>query len=242
MSRPAQGAGRSGPWLSPPEGRRPTSPYNGPPFGTPTPVATNTLHALTPDALLERLADSGLRGRGGGWFEAARKWKAVRSEGGEPLVVANGAEGEPGSFKDRYVMRHRPADVVAGLVLAARAVGAREAVVFLKGSFDGPAASLAEALGRLRSTGPGRIHRGTTATSGGETAPRGPRGSAAAAAAAARRGRLCGRPTPSRTSRPSPGARPRLPGRPEERPAVTVWATCGRPGVREVPPAPRCGG
>jgi NADH-quinone oxidoreductase subunit F len=111
-----------------------------------TPLATNTLHALTPDALLERLLASGLRGRGGGWFEAARKWQAVRVEGGEPLVVANGAEGEPGSFKDRWVMRHRPQDVVAGLVLAARAVGASEAIVFLKGSFDGPAASLASAL------------------------------------------------------------------------------------------------
>jgi NADH-quinone oxidoreductase subunit F len=70
----------------------------------------------------------------------------VRAEGGEPFVVANGAEGEPGSFKDRYVMRRRPADVVAGLALAARAVGAREAVVFLKGSFDGPATALSSAI------------------------------------------------------------------------------------------------
>ena len=117
------------------------------PLGSPIPLATNILpSALTPDALLERLAASGLRGRGGGWFEAARKWRAVRVEGGEPFVVANGAEGEPGSFKDRYVMLRRPADVVAGLALAARAVGAREAVVFLKGSFDRPAAALSGAI------------------------------------------------------------------------------------------------
>jgi NADH-quinone oxidoreductase subunit F len=99
-----------------------------------------------PDALLERLDASGLRGRGGGWFAASRKWRAVRAEGGDPLVVANGAEGEPGSFKDRYVMQRHPADVVAGLALAARAVGAREAVVFLKGSFDAPAAALSAAI------------------------------------------------------------------------------------------------
>jgi NADH-quinone oxidoreductase subunit F len=124
-------------------------------------LATSTLHALTPDALLERLLASGLRGRGGGWFEAARKWRAVRIEGGLPLVVANGAEGEPGSFKDRFVMRHRPADVVAGLVLAARAVGAREAVVFLKGSFEGPAATLAGALEAASLDGLSvTIHRG----------------------------------------------------------------------------------
>ena len=56
---------------------------------------------LDPDDLLDRVVASGLRGRGGGWFPAGRKWKAVRVEGGDPIVVANGAEGEPGSFKDR---------------------------------------------------------------------------------------------------------------------------------------------
>jgi NADH-quinone oxidoreductase subunit F len=95
---------------------------------------------------VERLARSGLRGRGGGWFPAARKWHAVRVEGGEAFVVANGAEGEPGSIKDRFVMTQRPADVLAGLVLAARAVGARQAYVYLKGAFTGPAAALASAL------------------------------------------------------------------------------------------------
>jgi NADH-quinone oxidoreductase subunit F len=102
----------------------------------------------TPDELVTRLTRSGLRGRGGGWFQAARKWKAVRAEGGRPLVIANGAEGEPGSFKDRFVMLQRPDDVVRGLVLAARAVDAREAVVFLKASFDAPAKALESALGR----------------------------------------------------------------------------------------------
>jgi NADH-quinone oxidoreductase subunit F len=109
-------------------------------------LTASALHVAAPDALLERLDASGLRGRGGGWFAASRKWRAVRAEGGDPLVVANGAEGEPGSFKDRYVMQRRPADVVAGLALAARAVGAREAVVFLKGSFDAPAAALSTAI------------------------------------------------------------------------------------------------
>ena len=95
--------------------------------------------------LISRVAASGLRGRGGGWFPAARKWQAVRVEGGVPLVVANGAEGEPGSVKDRHLMATRPADVLRGLALAARAVGAREAVIFLKRSFAAAAAALAEA-------------------------------------------------------------------------------------------------
>ncbi|MGE5127286.1 MAG: NADH-ubiquinone oxidoreductase-F iron-sulfur binding region domain-containing protein [Betaproteobacteria bacterium] len=109
---------------------------------TPSP----TPHHLTPDDVVRRLSASGLRGRGGGWFPAAEKWRAVRVEGGSPVVIANGAEGEPGSFKDRHVMLRRTGDVVAGLVLAAHAVGAREAVVFLKRSFDGPAAAFERAL------------------------------------------------------------------------------------------------
>ena len=96
--------------------------------------------------LLDRVEASGLRGRGGGWFPAGRKWRAVRVEGGDPVVVANGAEGEPGSFKDRFVMTRRPGRVVEGLALAARTVGAREAIVFLKSSFDDAAAALESAL------------------------------------------------------------------------------------------------
>ena len=113
--------------------------------------------------ILDRLAASGLRGRGGGWFPTALKWRAVRAEGGEPLVIANGAEGEPGSVKDRHVMTTRPAAVLEGLALAAAAVGAREGVVFLKASFDRPAAALESALAAgaagglpVRNRAPGR--------------------------------------------------------------------------------------
>lgn len=98
--------------------------------------------------MIERLRESGLRGRGGGWFPAFRKWQAVLAEGGEPVVVANGAEGEPGSVKDRFVMSTRPLDVLAGLATAARAVGAREAVIYLKGSFAEAAAALDAAVVR----------------------------------------------------------------------------------------------
>jgi NADH-quinone oxidoreductase subunit F len=102
--------------------------------------------------LITRVAASGLRGRGGGWFPAARKWNAVRVEGGRPVAIANGAEGEPGSIKDRHVMTTRPGDVLRGLALAARAVGAREAIVFLKRSFDRSAQAL-EAAARTTDLG-----------------------------------------------------------------------------------------
>ncbi len=110
--------------------------------------------SLDAPEIVRRLADSGLRGRGGGWFPVARKWQAVRAEACDPfpsagrssVVVANGAEGEPGSIKDRHVMQTRPADVLAGLRLAARATGAPEAIVYLKGSFERPADTLERAL------------------------------------------------------------------------------------------------
>jgi len=105
------------------------------------------------ETLLARVTASGLRGRGGGWFPVGRKWAAVRAEGGRGVVVANGAEGEPGSFKDRYTMLGQADDVARGLALAARAVGATEGYVFLKGSFDGPAAAMQEALGRQQVEG-----------------------------------------------------------------------------------------
>jgi NADH-quinone oxidoreductase subunit F len=127
------------------------------------------LLGLEPGEILSRLADSGLRGRGGGWFPAARKWNAVRVEGGRPVVVANGAEGEPGSLKDRYAMLTRPADVLRGLRLAARALGADEAIVYLKGSFSGPLEALRGALAASSADGPRiRLHRGEDGYVAGE--------------------------------------------------------------------------
>jgi NADH-quinone oxidoreductase subunit F len=214
------------------------SPHREPPLSTP-------LLDLTPESLVDRVSASGLRGRGGGWFEAARKWRAVRAEGGRPLVVANGAEGEPGSFKDRFVMLRRPGDVLAGLRLAARAVGAREAVVFLKASFDGPAQALEQALARSADDGLAvRIERGDDGYITGEET--------------ALLESLEGR-------RPWPRPKPPLPaavgfeGRPtlvqnvetlarvteavadpeayrrRETTLVTLWGDVRRPGVREVP-------
>ena len=208
-------------------------------------MATNTLLSLTPDALVERLAASGLRGRGGGWFEAARKWRAVRVEGGEPFVVANGAEGEPGSYKDRFVMLRRPQDVVAGLAIAARAVGARAAVVFLKGSFDRPAKALASAIATASLDGlTVEVRRGDDGyVTGEETAvlealegrKPWPRPKPPLPAAVGFRGR------PTLVQNVETLARvPAALGDPEayrrdETALVTVWGDVRRPGVYEVP-------
>ncbi|MFJ9817415.1 NADH-ubiquinone oxidoreductase-F iron-sulfur binding region domain-containing protein [Streptomyces sp. NPDC101151] len=84
-----------------------------------------------PDRLLDRIAAAGLRGRGGAGFPAAVKIRAVRDAPGPPVVVANGEEGEPGSVKDRWLLRHRPHMVLDGLRLAAAMTGAERGCVYL---------------------------------------------------------------------------------------------------------------
>ncbi|MEU9864798.1 NADH-ubiquinone oxidoreductase-F iron-sulfur binding region domain-containing protein [Streptomyces sp. NPDC047971] len=85
----------------------------------------------SPDELLRHLDAAGLRGRGGAGFPAAVKLRAVRERGGSPVVVANGEEGEPGSVKDRWLLRARPHLVLDGLARAAAITGARRGYVYL---------------------------------------------------------------------------------------------------------------
>ncbi len=106
--------------------------------------------------VLDELDRSGLRGRGGAGFPAARKWRSVASGGpalGDRYVVANGAEGEPGTFKDRPLLRSNPYQVLEGLAIAATVVGAREAFVAIKASFRPEIAALERALQEMAAAG-----------------------------------------------------------------------------------------
>lgn len=84
-----------------------------------------------PADLLRRVEAAGLRGRGGAGFPLAVKLRAVRDAGGTPVVVANGEEGEPGSAKDRWLLRARPHLVLDGLARAAAVTGAVRGYVYL---------------------------------------------------------------------------------------------------------------
>jgi NADH-quinone oxidoreductase subunit F len=106
--------------------------------------------------VLEELEQAGLRGRGGAGFSAARKWRSVLVGGaavGDRYVVANGAEGEPGTFKDRPLMRANPYQVLEGLSVAAIVLDAREAFVALKASFKSEIAALERALEEMAAAG-----------------------------------------------------------------------------------------
>src|SRR4051794_15583559 len=92
--------------------------------------------ALGPEGTIAEVERSGLRGRGGGGFSTGRKWRSVRaSTGTHHYVVANGAEGEPGTYKDRAIMAANPYQVIEGMAIAALAVGATETFIGLKASF-----------------------------------------------------------------------------------------------------------
>ncbi len=97
--------------------------------------------------LIPRLEASGLLGRGGGGFPVGRKWRTVAERaGGRAVVLANGAEGEPLSAKDRAVMTVRPHAVLDGALLAADAVGADEVILYIGTAHHAARRSMTEAL------------------------------------------------------------------------------------------------
>ena len=96
----------------------------------PLPVA-DLRHRAGRAELTETVARAGLRGRGGGGFPTARKLIAVAAARGRPVVVANGCEGDPAGLKDRVLLEIAPHLVIDGIVLAATAVRARDAVLCL---------------------------------------------------------------------------------------------------------------
>jgi NADH:ubiquinone oxidoreductase subunit F (NADH-binding) len=109
---------------------------------------------LGPAATIAEVAGSGLRGRGGGGFPTGRKWEGVVAQGGtHRYVVGNGAEGEPGTFKDRALMRANPYQLVEGLVIAAFAIGAREAFLCLKASFEPELEAVTRAVTEMQQAG-----------------------------------------------------------------------------------------
>ena len=105
------------------------------------------------DAIIAVILESGLRGRGGAGFPTGIKWRTVRDYHAldtASTVVVNGAEGEPGTFKDRTIIRTDPYAVIEGALIAARAVGADEVVIATKRSFRAEVARLKAAVAEVQ--------------------------------------------------------------------------------------------
>ena len=106
---------------------------------------------IGPAATIDAIAASGLRGRGGGGFPTGTKWAGIaRQRDGKRYLVCNGAEGEPGTFKDRALLRANPYQVAEGLMIAAFAIDADAAFVCLKASFELERDAITQALAELQ--------------------------------------------------------------------------------------------
>ncbi len=108
---------------------------------------------MTPDAIIEEVKGSGLRGRGGAGFPTGLKWSFMPKGDGKPhYLVCNADESEPGTFKDREIMRWTPHQLIEGCAIAAYAIGAERCYIYIRGEFTEPlrvmTAAVAEAYAK----------------------------------------------------------------------------------------------
>lgn len=101
-----------------------------------------------PEWILKEVSTSGLRGRGGAGFPTGMKWGFMNkpSDGRPKYLVVNADEGEPGTCKDREIMRHDPHKLVEGCLIAGRAMGARAAYIYIRGEFYNEASNMQIAI------------------------------------------------------------------------------------------------
>ena len=112
------------------------------------------INEMSPDEVIETVEASGLIGRGGAAFPTGLKWKFTRGSAGEiKYVVCNADESEPGTFKDRVLMEHRPHLLLEGIALAAYAVGTAKAYIFIRGEYPKATAIMQDAIGAAEAAG-----------------------------------------------------------------------------------------
>lgn len=108
---------------------------------------------LQPGQVLEEVKNSGLRGRGGAGFPTGTKWSFLPNNLWPHYVVANADESEPGTFKDREILENNPYQFLEGLALAAYAVQANTAYIYLRGEFWQQAHQLDECIRQMEAQG-----------------------------------------------------------------------------------------
>ncbi len=94
------------------------------------------LSSMTPDEVISEVEVAGLRGRGGGGFPTARKWRSCREAKGSPkYVICNGDEGDPGAFMDRAIMEGNPHSVIEGMLIGAYAIGSEQGYIYVRNEY-----------------------------------------------------------------------------------------------------------
>jgi NADH-quinone oxidoreductase subunit F len=106
------------------------------------------------DEIIEMVKSSGLRGRGGAGFPTGLKWSFInRAAPGDKYVVVNSDEGEPGTFKDRDILRYNPHALIEGMLICGYAIGAVAGYNYIRGEFWEPYERFEEALAEAREAG-----------------------------------------------------------------------------------------
>jgi NADH-quinone oxidoreductase subunit F len=99
------------------------------------------------DAIVQEMKDSGLRGRGGAGFPTGLKWSFMPKQSDRPCyLVVNADESEPGTCKDRDILRHDPHKLVEGCLVAGFAMGATAAYIYIRGEFYNESVALQRAI------------------------------------------------------------------------------------------------
>ena len=113
----------------------------------------NAVTSMQPEAVIDVVKNSGLRGRGGAGFPTGQKWAFTDKRNWPHYVVANGDESEPGTFKDREILEGNPFQFLEGVAIAAYAVQAHAAYIYLRGEFWQVAAKLDARIAEMEAAG-----------------------------------------------------------------------------------------
>lgn len=112
------------------------------------------LKTMTPEEVIEEIKVSGLAGRGGAGFPTWFKWNAARQSPGETkYLICNADEGDPGAFMDRAVIESDPHNLIEGMLIGAYAIGAKEAVVYVRAEYPLAIERLKEAIKQAEEKG-----------------------------------------------------------------------------------------
>jgi NADH-quinone oxidoreductase subunit F len=99
-------------------------------------VAAKRALSLTPAQIIDEVSRANLRGLGGAGFPTAKKWSFIPKDNAKPIyLVVNADEGEPGTFKDRYLLERDPHALLEGMIVAAYSIGSHKAYVYIRGEY-----------------------------------------------------------------------------------------------------------
>ena len=117
-------------------------------------AAKKAMKEMTPEKILEEVKKANLRGRGGAGFPAGVKWGFVPKDADKPkYLCVNADEGEPGTFKDKYIMGHNPHLLLEGVIITSYCVGIHKAFIYIRGEYELLAQRLEQAIAEAAEKG-----------------------------------------------------------------------------------------